>query len=173
MAELTGLPRSVISAHETGRRTPTNYQIQRYNEVFECDITNFVPVKSKEPMLSKSIRLPENLYLELKKEAERNQMEASKYIRMILEKGVQEDYIARSMDTLIVLIQEAIERSLNKDSKQNRELPMLMLQNIFLTKYILRDSLHISSLEVDAMIEDAKTMAREEYFRRKGKGDSR
>ncbi len=172
LSKLSGLPRSVISAHETGRRTPSKFQIQRYNEVFECDITNFVPLKNKEPMLSKSIRLSEHLYSELQKEAEKNQMEVSQYIRGLLEKGVQEDYITRSMDTLIILIQEAMERILKKDVQQNKEIPIMLLQCIYMMKYLMRDSLRLSSIEIDSVMDDIKHMAREEYYRRKGKGDS-
>lgn len=172
LSELTGLPRSVISAHETGRRTPSKYQIQRYNETFECDITNFVPTKTREPMMSKSIRFSEDLYSELQKAAKHNQMEVSQYIRLLLEKGVQEDYITKSMDTLVILIQEAMDRTLKKEAKNNREIPILLFQNIFLIKHILRNVAHLSTLEIEEIVNDTKLMAKEEYYREKGKGDS-
>lgn len=172
LAEKTALPRSVISAHETKRRTPSSYQIQKYNSVFECDITNFAPVKGREKMISRSIRISEDLHKDLMNEASKNEMELAQYIRLLLKKGIQEDYITKSMDTLVILIQEAIERIQKKDTQQNRQVPMLLLQSIFLTKYFMRDSLHMSSIELDEIVDNTKMMAREEFYRAKAKGDS-
>lgn len=169
LAEKTGLPRSVISSHETGRRRPSKYHIQRYNIVFECDITNFVPTNSRETMVTKTIRLPPALYSQLQKEAEDNEMEVSKYIRSLLEKGVHEDYITKSMDTLVILLQEAIGRELKK--QQNKEIPISLLQITFMIRYLMRDSLHLSSIELQEIVNDARDMARDEFYRSKGKGD--
>lgn len=169
LAEKTGLPRSVISAHETGRRNPSDYQIQRYNTVFECDITDFIPIKNREKMITKTIRLPPDLYEDLQKEASDNDMEVARYIRLLLEKGVQEGFITKSMDTIILLMQEALERTMNKLSQKNKEIPMLLLQNLYLTKYMLRDALHLNSMEVQQIMSDTKDMAREEYHRSKRK----
>lgn len=163
LAEKTGLPRSVISAHETGRRNPSDYHIQRYNSVFECDITDFIPVMNRERMITKTIRLPPGLYEDLQNEACDNEMEIAGYIRLLLEKGVQEGFITKSMDSIILMMQEALERTMSKQSQKNKEIPMLLLQNLFLTKYILRDALHLNSMEVQQIMSDTKDMAREEY----------
>ena len=172
LAIMTGLHRSVISAHETGRRTPTKYHIQKYNEAFGYDITEFAPLEKKMPMTSRSIRLPEQLYSEIKREAEKNEMDVSQYIRMILEKGIHEEYITKSMDTIIVMIQEAVSRAMKKDIQHNREIPIQMLECIYMIKYLMRESLHLSSIEIDTLAEDIRHMAREDFYRRKGKGDS-
>lgn len=120
-------------------------------------------------MVTKTIRLPPALYSQLQKEAEDNEMEVSKYIRSLLEKGVHEDYITKSMDTLVILLQEAIGRELKK--QQNKEIPISLLQIIFMIRYLMRDSLHMSSIELQEIVNDAKDMARDEFYRSKSKGD--
>ena len=124
------------------------------------------------PMTSRSIRLPEHLYSEIKREAEKNEMDVSNYIRMILEKRIHEEYITKSMDTIIVMIQEAVSRAMKKDIQHNREIPIQMLECIYMVKYLMRESLHLSSIEIDTLVEDIRHMAREDFYRRKGKGDS-
>ncbi len=173
LAVKSGIPRSVISAHETNRRHPTEYQIQRYNEIFGCDITKYVNVTSKERMTSKSVRLPEELYHQLKNEAERNQMDTSSYMRILLEKGIHEDMITKSMDTLIVMIQEAMSRTIRKDSATSKEIPIVLYQLMYMIKFMMRDSLHLSAIEIDSMLDDAKNLGREAFYRQKGKGDSK
>lgn len=169
LAEKTGLPRSVISAHETNRRRPSDYQIQRYNSVFDCDITDFVPVQDRVKMITKTIRLPPDLYEDLQKEAADNEIEIAQYIRLLLERGVHEGFITKSMDTIILLMQEALERTMNRQDQKNKEIPMLLLQNQFLTKFMLRDMLHLNSMEVQQIMNDTKDMAREEYHRSRRK----
>ena len=91
---------------------------------------------------------------------------------MILEKGIHEEYITKSMDTIIVMIQEAVSRAMKKDIQHNREIPIQMLECIYMIKYLMRESLHLSSIEIDTLAEDIRHMAREDFYRRKGKGDS-
>lgn len=171
LAEKTGLPRSVISAHETGRRKPTKYHIQRYCEVFGVDIMNYVDdTPSKENMITRTIRLPPALYEDIKREADENEMEVAQYIRNLLEKGVHERYITKSMDTLIILLQEAIGRELKKN--KDKEVPISILQVVYLLRFIMRDSLHLNSVELQEMIKDAHDMAADDYHRSKRKGDS-
>ena len=42
LAIMTGLPRSVISAHETGRRTPTKYHIQNTMKPLDMILRNLL-----------------------------------------------------------------------------------------------------------------------------------
>ena len=157
------MPRSVISAHETGRRIPSKYHIQKYNEIFGCDITQFVPTKTREKMVTKTLRIPPNLYADLQKEAEQNKMDISKYIRCLLEKGIQEDYITKSMDTIIILMREALDRELKKH--KDKEMPIMMLQMIYLIRFFMRDSLHMNSIELQEMMNDAKELATDDYHK--------
>ena len=73
------------------------------------------------------------------------------------------------MDTLVILLQEAIGRELKK--QQNKEIPISLLQIIFMIRYLMRDSLHMSSIELQEIVNDAKDMARDEFYRSKSKGD--
>ena len=66
-------------------------------------------------------------------------------------------------------MQEALERTMNRQDQKNKEIPMLLLQNQFLTKFMLRDMLHLNSMEVQQIMSDTKDMAREEYHRSRRK----
>ena len=61
---------------------------------------------------------------------------------------------------------------MKKDIQHNREIPIQMLECIYMIKYLMRESLHLSSIEIDTLAEDIRHMAREDFYRRKGKGDS-